>query len=287
MFSRRLFALIIAIVITTGVVSAQPSTNVVYEVAMARNVPYAEDDEAHPRRVLDVYVPDGAENFPVLMFVSGGGWSQGSKEWVANVGVAFARRGIGVATVDHRLVPEVTYAGQVEDLARAFVWLRENIGEVQGDASRIVVGGHSAGAHLISMLAVDPQYLAALGHDLAEINGVIPISGTYRFTSSIVSSGVVPDEAGAVDAASPLTYVQADLPPFLLLYAGDESRQAASQAELMQESMIEVGVSATIAEIPDRDHFTITQLIGVAGDLTTQTMFDWMTDIFAVSPETD
>lgn len=248
---------------------------------MARNVPYADGENAHPRRVLDVYVPDGAENFPLLLFVSGGGWTQGSKDWVANVGIAFAQQGIGVATVDHRLVPEVTYTGQVEDLALALVWLRENISEVRGDPARIVIGGHSAGAQLISMLATNPQYLDALGYDLSIISGVIPISGTYQFTESILGSGVVPNEDGADVTASPITYVSPETPPFLLLYAGDESPLAADQAELMRDTLGAVAVPAQVAEISDRDHFSITQAIGTTDDRATQIMLDWMTAIFA------
>ena len=283
MASWKSLTLLLVCLWSAGTIAAQPEASEHYEVVIGRNISYAHNEESHPRRVLDIYLPDGAENFPLLMFVSGGGWTQGSKDWVANVGMAFARRGIAVATVDHRLVPEVTYEGQVEDLSQAFVWLRENIGEVRGDSSHIVIGGHSAGAHLISMLAVNPQFLGALDHDFSEISGVIAISGIYRFRPSVIGSGIIPDRVNAVEAAAPLTHIQPGLPPFLLLYASDEMQETKAQAEQMHDALAEAGVSAISAEIPDRDHFTITQMIGAPGDPATQIIVDWMKSQFATA----
>lgn len=276
-------SLVIVFVLSIRAVAAQSPGDARFGVVTLRDIPYAEGVEAHPRRVLDLYVPDGARNYPLLMFVPGGGWVRESKGGIANIGMAFAERGVAVATVDYRLVPEVTYEGQVEDLARAFVWLRENMGEAQGDTSHIIVGGHSAGAHLVSMLAVNPQYLGALGHNASEISGVIAISGMYRFRQSVIGSGLVPNRPDAVEAISPLTYLrpQAGLPPFLLLYAGDEMADTRAQSEEFRAALARVGVGATTANIPNRDHYTIVQDIGAPGDPATQIMSAWMTGIFA------
>ncbi|MCP4371129.1 MAG: alpha/beta hydrolase, partial [Deltaproteobacteria bacterium] len=112
---------------------------------ITRNIAYTTSDHSHPRHLLDIYLPKGVAGFPVLMFVSGGGWSSGSKDWVANLGPTFSAQGIGVVIVDHRLVPDVTYGQQVEDLARAFVWIKKNIATYGADSDQIIVGGHSSG----------------------------------------------------------------------------------------------------------------------------------------------
>ena len=220
----------------------------------------------HSRHLLDIYVPQGVTEYPVLMFVSGGGWSAGSKAWIANIGTTFAAKGIGVVTVDHRLIPEVQYEEQVEDLAKAFSWLKANIGQYGGDASRLIIGGHSAGGHLISLLAMDERYLAAVGHRCDEIAGVIAISAALD----------VGNRFGDDASASPINHLRPGLPPFLLLWAENDFPQLSGQAKRMQEALQSVAVPVECAEVPQRDHFDITHRIGTRGDMATTLMTEWL-----------
>ena len=233
---------------------------------MIRNIAYS---NTHPRHRLDIYRPKGVTNYPVLMFVSGGGWSSGSKAWVANVGTAFAKQGIGVVIVDHRLQPEVSYAGQVEDLAQAFAWIKQHITTYGGDPSRLIVGGHSAGGHLISLLAMDARYLNAVGYGLSDIVGVISVSGALDVGNRFGGSG---DSR----VASPINHVRAGLPPFLLMWAEHDFPQLPTQANRMKAALDAVGVSVKRAEIANRDHFDITQHIGSQNDDATRIISEWM-----------
>lgn len=230
---------------------------------MSSEIRYSTD---HARHLLDIYVPQAVTDYPVLMFVSGGGWSAGSKEWIANLGTTFAAKGVGVVTVDHRLMPEVQYVEQVEDLAKAFAWLKANIGKYGGDASRLIIGGHSAGGHLISLLAMDERYLAAVGHRTDEITGVIAVSAALD----------VGNRFGDAPEASPLNHLRAGLPPFLLLWAENDFPQLSGQAKSMQEALQSIGVPVECAELPQRDHFSITHHIGRQGDMATKIINEWL-----------
>ena len=87
--------------------------------------------------------------------------------------------GIGAAVISYRLTPTVQHPGHIKDVARAFVWLHENIKKYGGRPDELFVCGHSAGGHLVALLATDESYLKAEGLALSDIKGVMPISGVY------------------------------------------------------------------------------------------------------------
>ena len=118
------------------------------------------------RHRLDLYVPKGKRDVPVMMFVHGGGFTVGIKDQYAFVGQAFASYGIATAVINYRLSPKTSYPGHVQDTARAFAWLRAHVGEYGGRADRIFISGHSVGATLIAMLGSDPAYLKEVGESL-------------------------------------------------------------------------------------------------------------------------
>lgn len=241
---------------------------------MERNILYNTNTNVHSRHKLDIYRPQIQNNYPVLMFVSGGGWTTGSKEWIANVRAAFAAKGVGVVTVDHRLVPEVNYAGQVEDLALAFAWLKENIATYGGDPNRIMVGGHSAGGHLIGLLATDKRYLAQVGYDVSDIVGTILISpglAVYHYAKEIIGD----DDVVKADV---LSYVQAGLNSFLLLVAEDDLADVPNSTQKLADSLKAIDVPVELLTIKNRDHFNIVQYIGDVGDETTEVMYKWIMD---------
>lgn len=113
---------------------------------------------------LDVYLParpSGPSRAPVLVFVHGGGWRRGSKDMRPHREFAALFAGEGYITVvpDYRLSGEARHPAQIEDVAAAFAWTYRNIQRHGGDPRRIFVSGHSAGGHLVSLLAMDPRYL--------------------------------------------------------------------------------------------------------------------------------
>ncbi len=157
-------------------------------VTCARNLTYSTipHDPERDRHQLDVYSPKGRKNCPVLFFVHGGGWVLGGKDDVlgiygyGTVARCLAERGLVVVLPNYRLSPGVRHSEHIRDIAHAFAWTCENIGRYGGDPERIFVGGHSAGGHLVALLATDLTYLKTVGRDTHDIRGVIAVSGVYR-----------------------------------------------------------------------------------------------------------
>jgi acetyl esterase/lipase len=142
------------------------------------------------RQRLDVFAPRGSasERFPVVLFVHGGTWMIGDKNFFGiyrGVGLELARHGVVAVLINYRLSPQVKHPEHVKDVARAFAWVVRNIDRYGGDPGRIILAGHSAGAHLASLLATDEQYLEDPALKLTPrhrkaIKGVIAVSGIYR-----------------------------------------------------------------------------------------------------------
>jgi acetyl esterase/lipase len=144
---------------------------------------YRGKDADWVRHRLDLFVPKGQKDFPVVMLAHGGAWMIGDKSCVglySDVGRFLARQGIGAALINYRLAPWVQHPEQIKDVARAFAWLYEHVADYGGDPDRLFVAGHSAGGHLVSLLATDETYLKAHGLSSRDIKGVIALSGVYH-----------------------------------------------------------------------------------------------------------
>jgi acetyl esterase/lipase len=137
----------------------------------------------HPRQRLDVYVPDAAAGAatggsrPMVVFWHGGRWSFGDKAKYRFVGAALAELGYVAVLPNYRLYPEVKLAGFMDDAARAGRWAAAHAAEFGADADRLYLMGHSAGAHLPALVALDARYFAAAGGAPPHIAGVIGLSG--------------------------------------------------------------------------------------------------------------
>ena len=143
------------------------------------NVPYGPG----PRHQLDVYRPAGsAGNRPVAVFFYGGTWEEGDRATYRFVGAALASRGIVTIIPDYRVYPEVRFPDFLRDGAAAVRWARDHAADYGGDPDQIVLVGHSAGAHIATMLALDGQWLAGVGlNNRRDISGTVGLAGPYDF----------------------------------------------------------------------------------------------------------
>jgi acetyl esterase/lipase len=218
------------------------------------------------RHALDLYRPADVKGFPVLFFVHGGGWTKGSKDGFAKHGQLFARNGIGFVAINYRLTPQVTHPGHIEDVARAFAWTHQHIRDYGGRPDQIFISGHSAGGHLVALLAADPGYLKAEQLSLTDIKGVIPISGVYTVGAGKVF-GADPDLARL---ASPQAHTKGKHPPFLVLYAEKDGKNFDKMAEEFCKALQESGNTASTMMLKDRDHGSIMRNIANQDDPATQ-----------------
>ena len=232
--------------------------------------PGAPDD---PKRQLDLYLPAGRD-FPVVVFVHGGGWAWGDRtqrfggaDIYRNIGRFLASRGIGAAVIGYRLVWTVEWRDQLADVGRAVAWVQTHIAERGGRSDRVFLMGHSAGAQLAARVATDPRWLTDAGGDVRGICGVAAISGAgydlgdrdsyllgfnplyfaERFGGSRLDGSWWHD-------ASVWPWLDAADPPFLVVYASGEHRGLQRQSRLLHEKLTAAGVSSTLTTVKGSSH---------------------------------
>ena len=155
-----------------------------FEVKVRKDILYRDGPDADPvQNCLDVYLPKGATDFPVLVLVHGGAWVIGDNRCCGlypSIADFFAKRGIAVVMPNYRLSPHVKHPEHVKDVARAIAWTKLHLGELGGRTDKLFLAGHSAGGHLVALVTTDPTYLCAEKLSDADIAGVVGISGVYR-----------------------------------------------------------------------------------------------------------
>ena len=274
-----LFFLLAALITLSGCAKQQVAADLPVQMIKAnhlKNVPYIENEDFSPlRHILDMYLPDDTKNFPVLFFVHGGAWTLGDKVGTRNVGLTFSQQGIGVVSVNYRLFPGAHYPEFAEDVAAAFAWTVKHIADYGGDPEKIFVAGHSAGAHLASLIATNKRFLRPYDLSPEDILGVIGISGVYRLRAGMFPRIFTTDPQVRRDA-SPYHHVDSSTPPFLLLYADVDMAPAASQVQDMAQALTDAKVPIRLVTVPHRNHGTILGMIGNTGDPTTTEMMDFM-----------
>jgi acetyl esterase/lipase len=179
-----------------------------------RDLAYGQD----PRQRLDVYAPRQAASRPVVIFWYGGSWTKGSKANYRFVGAALAERGFVTVIPDYRLYPAVTFPAFCEDGAHALAWVEAHAQEFGGDPQRIVLMGHSAGAHMAAFIAFNHAFDEKAGAETKSIVGLVGLSGPYALVPDTdVLHATFP--APYTDANwQPVRFVDARSPPALLLH---------------------------------------------------------------------
>jgi acetyl esterase/lipase len=184
---------------------------------------------------LDIYRPaSGDKGGPIAMFIYGGGWRSGERATYGFVGAAFASRGITTVIADYRLFPEVKFPAFVEDAARAYAWVSANLASGAGKRRPIVLVGHSAGAYIAAMLALDERHLAAAGVTERPA-GLIGLAGPYAFdpTTYPTTTEIFAPAAASADSARPAALARRGAPRTLLMHGlSDETVQLYNTRDL-------------------------------------------------------
>ena len=250
-----------------------------FDVREVHDISYNPAKNADPKRqTLDLYIPKGAKNFPVMMFVHGGAWKFGDKSQYGPLGELFAKQGIGTAVINYRLTDKagtIKHPDHIRDVAKAFAWVKEHCGKYGGDKKRLFISGHSAGGHLVALLATDEEYLKAEKCSEKDIRGVIAVSGVYMITS-LVLGDVFGRDAAVCKAASPIAHVKANEPPFLIAYGNKDIPFLDLMAEDFGKKLHECKCDAKIMKL-NRDHISIVvKMAGNVDDPLTKAMLEFI-----------
>lgn len=205
----------------------------------------------HPRLKLDIYQPTKPLNgAPVLMFVHGGSWSDGSKDLYKFVGEAFTSEGLTVVVPNYRLYPGINFPDPITDTVKAAAFTANRY-----HGRPLILMGHSAGAYNILMAALDPQYLAAEGIDICtRVSGVISLSGPTGVTPLKEEPYITifPDRFTGKDA--PLGNTDKTVPPLFLMNGEDDKTVYPQNAEALAEKIIARGGNAKAHLYPGLNH---------------------------------
>jgi acetyl esterase/lipase len=215
-----------------------------------RNISYG----SLPRQKLDIYSPKVmTDQTPTLVFVHGGSWQNGSKDDYRFLGSVFAARGIQTVVINYRLYPDVIYPGFVEDAAKAVAYTKATIAKDRP----IFLAGHSAGAHIAAMVALDPRFLATEGTNICHTTkGIIGLAGPYEFTpidpefKAIFPAEILP-------STKPINYVATPAPPFLLLHGTKDTTVIPSRSTDMAAALNAAGNQAQVKLYEGVDHLYI------------------------------
>lgn len=220
-------------------------------VAM-RDVSYGALD----RQKLDVYLPKDRKPRAVIVFFYGGGWTTGSRRLYRLLGSALTGRGYAVVIPDYRLYPAARFPDFVEDAALALKWVEDN--RSRFSRAPIFVMGHSAGAHIGALLALDARYLRAHGIEPSTIRGFIGIAGPYTLNPAKwpivreIFSAAMPAEA-----ARPIKLVRERVAPTLLLHGTLDRVARPHNSSRFASALKEIGNDVDLKLYPLIGHFEI------------------------------
>lgn len=245
------------------------------------DVPYADTD--NPRQTLDLLIPkdSGNEPLPVIVYIHGGAWNHGEKKWPLYRMVEYVATGDYAAVmVGYRLSGEAQWPAQIHDCKAAIRWVRANAKRLGLDADRIGVMGDSAGGHLVAMLGTSGDVSdmdGELGSDTAVSSRVACVVDYYGPADFLHLYKTAPEGTGAdknvpyptvasllgapirdapekAASASPVSYVTAGDPPFLILHGTADSVVPFSQSEVLHTALRNADAPSTLITVEGGRH---------------------------------
>ena len=244
--------------------------------------PYAGNE--NPKQMVDVYLPktrNSEKPLPLIALIHGGGWVNGDRLGYAAQAIQLARTGdYAAVTVGYRLTKEAHWPAQVHDCKAAIRWIRAHAKELNLDADKIAVWGSSAGGHLSSLLGTSGD-VKELEGDLgpntnfsSRVQCVVNLCGPEDFTQALMFDkeekpiwkddavsgllgGSAQERTAEAKAASPVTYVSKDDPPFITFHGTKDQRVAFRHAETIHAALQQAGITSLFVPITDGGHSSV------------------------------
>lgn len=246
-----------------------------------RDIAYGEGN----RRKLDIYSPAGARAAPVALFFYGGSWQNGDKRTYQFVASALAARGIVTVVPDYRLYPDVHYQGFLADGANAVKWAKDHASQYGGDPSKLFIVGHSAGAYIGAMLALDGEWLGKEALSPArDLKGFVGISGPYDFLPfQDANIAAIFSTAKSERLSQPISFADGINPPMLLLHGDRDNTVYLRNSIRLAAKLKKSGTSVELKVYPGVGHLGIIGAMGSPLRFVAPTLNDTATFILSRS----
>lgn len=218
---KRLFYILFLTMLCSSVVYAQNYKEI-------SDIPYRTEGDAYAldRCKIDLYVPADVKDFPTVVWFHGGGLT-GGEHYIPE---ELKNSGLGIVSVNYRLLPRTDLSGCIDDAAAAVSWTFNNIENYGGSVRKIFVAGHSAGGYLTNMIGLDKKWLSKYGIDSDSIAALAPFSGHAISHFAYREAKGMRTNQPSIDEFAPLYYVRGDAPE-LIIISGDRDMELLGRYE--------------------------------------------------------
>jgi acetyl esterase/lipase len=246
-------------------------------VRVCRDLAYV--TEGHERQKLDLYLPEREENHPLIIWIHGGAFLMGSKEGSSDdpLPLDYLAQGYALASINYRLSQHAIFPAQIEDCKAAVRWLRAHAARFNLDPTRFAAWGPSAGGHLSAMLGTTGHVTEFdVGEHLAvssQVQVVVDYFGPTDFLQmdaqrlpdgqlhnppdspeSELVGGPLQENKAKVARANPITYINSNAPPFLIVHGDQDPLVPYQQSILLVKALQEAGVEVTFYTVEGAGH---------------------------------
>ena len=231
-----------------------------------RTVRYGKSED----EVLDIFAAPGVGDAPVMIFIHGGAWIRSTKDDASFAAPVFTRRGAIYVAVNYSNLAAVRMPELVEQCRRAVEWTVRHASEYGGSPHRVLISGHSAGAHLTAcMLSTDWE---ARGIDANPIRAALLLSGLYELRPVVLSSrrSYIHLEEGEVNALSPLRHLDRMTVPVTIVSADQDTPEFKRQSRLFADALDAMGLLAAHHVLFNANHFEEALQFGEEGSVVVQ-----------------
>jgi acetyl esterase/lipase len=231
---------------------------------------------------------------PLVVFVHGGGWKRGDKSLMTGSAKLsdWQGKGYAVASLDYRLVPQATVEQQAADVASAVAFLQSHAATLGFDSNRVVLVGHSAGAHLVALVGTDPQYFRAAGLKLSDVKGIVPLDGAgydvprqmkigARMMHGTYVQAFGSDPARQKRLSPTFQAAAPNAPRFLILHV--QRPDGVAQSKELAEALRKAGTPVQLQGFPGtglKGHMEINRDLGKPDYPATPVLDAWLKQVF-------
>ena len=256
---------------------SQSNPNIVFfpeGTILKENIPY--NNDTHQKHLLDLYIPKNAKGkIPLVVLIHGGGWLTNNKyadmDYMKKTMAEIVNNGIAIASIDYRFITEAIFPANLQDCNRAISFLYDNAALYGFDTKRFAVMGFSAGGHLANMVGLSKNNQATdffmKGSNTGfSIKAVVDFYGPAELVLFPGANDVKSPESILIGApplirpdlakiASPITYVDKNDPPFLIIHGEKDDMVDPKQSLLLSAWLNAVGVPNELIIVKAAPHY--------------------------------
>ena len=237
-----------------------------------------------PFQKLDIFLPNSAApgGVPVLLFLHGGAWKNGFKEWMGFMAPALLDPPAIFVSANYRMAPRVKVPAMLEDCCDALAWLWRNIAAYGGDPARLFVGGHSAGGHLATLMTLRPALLAGRGLPTDVVKGCFPLSAAFDLRRDNADMrmqqmlNLLLDERDNGATVSTFTHVKGNRTPLYIAYGSNDLPELMTQNQRFIEALASEPCTLLRHVLDGCDHFSSNLACGDPAGRWASTVRQWL-----------